>query len=143
MKNKILTIILSLLLCSSIMVPAAENVQDVLNNTVNEEEITEDTSKIIYSEDANESSILSENQEIPYKQPIEKNKLIKKFLLAMLAVGVSSLMLYFGLLMYNRIRDGLPMQVKTNDGETPLSAPDDFSDAVKIFLEKTKWNSDK
>ena len=143
MKNKILTIILSLLLCSSIMVPAAENVQDLLNSAINEEEITEDSSKMLYSEDAGESSILSENQEIPYKQPIDKKKLIKKFILAMLAVGASSLMLYFGLLMYNRIREGFPMQVKTNDGDTPLSAPDDFSDAVKIFLEKTKWNSDK
>ena len=59
----------------------------------------------------------------------------------MLAVGLSSFVLYFGLTVYNRIREGNNIvQVKTPEGETPLETPNSLENAAKVFLEKTKWD---
>lgn len=136
MKNKILLILLSLMLSMPIPVlavdsipyaeknaDAVENVIDTLDQNMQEEQsYTDDAVSNIY-----------------YKQPISKKKLVKKFFLAMLAVGLSSLILYFGLMLYNRLREGLPIQIKTKKSDSPLSAPSDLESASKIFLEKTKW----
>ena len=140
MKNKIFTIILSVILLMPAAFVNAETIPAPEDNTIAEEEVTEINSEDLSSEEASMTEAFSENQDIPYKQPISKKKLVKKFLLAMLAVGASSLILYFGLSVYNRIREGLPVQIKTSKGDSTLSAPDDFSDAVKTFLEKTNWN---
>lgn len=140
MKNKIFTIILSVILLMPAAFVNAETIPAAADNTIAEEEVTEINSEDLSSEEVSMTEAFSENQDIPYKQPISKKKLVKKFLLAMLAVGASSLILYFGLSVYNRIREGLPVQIKTSKGDSALSAPDDFSDAVKTFLEKTNWN---
>lgn len=140
MKNKIFTIILSVILLMPAAFVNAETIPAPADNTIAEKEVTEINSEDLSSEEVSMTEAFSENQDIPYKQPISKKKLVKKFLLAMLAVGVSSLILYFGLSVYNRIREGLPVQIKTSKGDSTLSAPDDFSDAVKTFLEKTNWN---
>ena len=57
----------------------------------------------------------------------------------MIAVIVSSMTLYYGLTLYNKIRDGYAPAIKTNEGETSLQNPDDMESAVRTFLEKTKW----
>ena len=57
----------------------------------------------------------------------------------MFAVLVSSITLYYGLSLYNKIRDGYAVPIKTNDGETSLQNPDDLESAVRTFLEKTQW----
>ena len=78
---------------------------------------------------------------IPHKQPVSKKKIAKKFLAAMAGVGISSIMLYLILTLYNKIRENL-LQAKKEippEGETSLVAPDNLVDAVKTFLEKTKW----
>ena len=104
-------------------------IEDVVNNQQLDEE----------GVNAAEESQAFQEAATPYKQPISKKKIIKKFLLAMLGVAASSFILYFGLTLYNRLRDGMPIKVNTPEGETPLTAPADLQGAVKSFLDKTKW----
>lgn len=75
----------------------------------------------------------------PYKQPVSKKKIVKKFLAAMFGVIVSSLTIYIGLSLYNKVREGFANEVHTPEGETPLNTPEKMEDAVKTFLDKTKW----
>lgn len=78
---------------------------------------------------------------ITYKQPVSKRKIAKKFLAAMGGVLISSLALYFILSLYNKLRESfLNQEVLTKDVETSLETPDNLNDAVRIFLEKTKWD---
>lgn len=78
---------------------------------------------------------------ITYKQPVSKRKIAKKFLAAMGGVLISSLALYFILSLYNKVRESfLDKEEFTKDVETSLETPDNLDDAVRIFLEKTKWN---
>ena len=72
-------------------------------------------------------------------QHISKKKLIKKFLIAMFGVAMSSLILYLGLTIYNKARDNFNGPVKTPEGETPLETPYDLQGAVRSFLDKTEW----
>jgi len=77
-----------------------------------------------------------------YKEPISKKKLVKKFILAMLCVAGASVFLYATLSVYNKIRDGFSSQdLVPPEGEKPLDAPCDLTDAIKTFVEKTRWNS--
>lgn len=76
-----------------------------------------------------------------YKQPVSKRKIAKKFLLAMAGVGISSVLLFVLLSLYNRIRTGIvPNKQESPTGETSLVTPDNLQDAVRTFLEKTKWD---
>ena len=144
MKNKFLLIVITIMLSMpAISLRAEDSVQIPENEPAAVEQINEEVQNIMPQEDVINPEIQAveaEKTNLPYKQPISKRKLVKKFLLAMFAVGVSSLLLYFGLTVYNRIRDGLPVQVKTPEGETPLSSPTDLESATQTFLDKTKWN---
>lgn len=80
-----------------------------------------------------------ENAKTEYKQPISKRKIAKKFLAAMGGVGISSFLIFFLLTLYNRVREQVLNPVKTPDGETSLRTPDNLGNAVKSFLENTKW----
>ena len=76
-----------------------------------------------------------------YKQPTSKKKLAKKFIIAMLCVAGASVFIYITLNIYNKIRDGLTADTTIPpEGEKPLDAPSDITEAVKTFIEKTKWN---
>lgn len=112
--NKILTIFLAVLLSLPICVWAVDD----------------------NSETSNVDKTTIENE---YKQPISKRKIAKKFLAAMGGVGISSFAIFFMLTAYNRIRENFSKSVKTIDGEVSLESPEDLDDAVKVFLEKTKW----
>lgn len=97
------------------------------------------------TEEANQVPTLNlpENELNPnsYKQPVSKRKIAKKFLLAMLGVAISSIILYVLLSLYNKIRGALlNPQVKINGNETSLVTPDNLSDAVKTYLDKTNWD---
>ena len=76
------------------------------------------------------------------KQPVSKKKVAKKFLLAMFGVGISSFIIYAGLTVYNKLREGV---IATNsydlssDEDKSLDTPENLSEAVRIFVEKTKW----
>ena len=121
---------------------AADNAAEPSNEAVYTE-IAGEAYGSVQEEDlsAQNQAVLDEEQEntFHYKEPISKRKLIKKFLTAMFAVGIFSVLLYLGLSVYNKLRNGSIVQVKTPEGETPLSAPKSTEDAVKTFMDKTKW----
>lgn len=77
---------------------------------------------------------------IPYKQPVSKKKVAKKFLMAMGGVALSSILLFLILTLYNKIRSSvIATKQDFQDGETSLVTPENLIDAIKIFLEKTKY----
>ena len=128
LKNKILTIFIALMLVSPViaeeatgeaLMPIAETMQENVQ-TVKEEAPQLDT--------------------IPYKQPVSKKKMAKKFLMAMGGVAVSSILLFVFLTIYNKIRASiLAPKNDQQSGETSLVTPETLTDAVKTFLDKTKY----
>ncbi len=77
---------------------------------------------------------------IPYKQPVSKKKMAKKFLMAMGGVAISSVLLFVFLTIYNKIRASiLAPKNDQQSGETSLVTPETLTDAVKTFLDKTKY----
>ena len=123
MKNKIFTIILMVML----LCPVFAEQNDI------SEAVTEDTKQ----------EMVMDNEEdfIQYKQPVSKRKIAKKFLLAMSGVGISSILLFFFLTLYNKIRERIlnGTDGQNNQNETSLYVPKDYNEAVKNFLEKTDW----
>ena len=105
-----------------------------LNNTAPSQAVDNDNNVSNVSKES-----VQVNSPIPHKNPISKRKLVKKFLFAMLAVGLSSFALYFGLTIYNKFKMPAEPKVKTPSGETALTTPKDFESATKTFFEKTKW----
>lgn len=125
--NKLFTIILVALLSLPVSVWAVDENAPVeesapIVNTLDDE--------IVEQEKAKENL---------YKQPTSKRKIAKKFLAAMGGVGISSFAIFFLLTAYNRVRERLQGQVKTIEGETSLETPQDMNQALRIFLDKTKW----
>lgn len=128
LKNKILTIFIALMLVSPViaeeatgeaLMPIAETMQENVQ-TVKEESPQLDT--------------------IPYKQPVSKKKMAKKFLMAMGGVAISSILLFVFLTIYNKIRASiLAPKNDQQSGETSLVTPETLTDAVKTFLDKTKY----
>ena len=128
LKNKILTIFIALMLVSPViaeeatgeaLMPIAETMQENVQ-TAKEESTQLDT--------------------IPYKQPVSKKKMAKKFLMAMGGVAVSSILLFVFLTIYNKIRASiLAPKNDQQSGETSLVTPETLTDAVKTFLDKTKY----
>lgn len=88
-------------------------------------------------EESSENEVADEP--VPYKQPVSKRSLAKKFLAAMGGVAASSFALFFILTLYNKAREKYLNPIKTPEGESSLETPDDLNSAVKTFLEKTKW----
>jgi hypothetical protein len=77
-----------------------------------------------------------------YKAPMSKKKLAKKFIIAMLCVAGASVFLYGTLSVYNKIRDGFVSSApELPEGEKPLDAPNDLTEAVKTFIDKTRWEN--
>ena len=76
-----------------------------------------------------------------FKEPISKKKLAKKFIIAMLCVVGTSVFLYGALGIYNKLRDGFMSRTTSlPQGQQPLETPSDITDAVKTFVEKTRWD---
>ena len=84
----------------------------------------------------------SVGENITYKQPVSKRKMAKKFLAAMGGVAISSIALFLILSLYNKVREslGIQQQDAPKDYETSLDTPENLEDAVRVFLEKTKWD---
>lgn len=140
LKNKVLTIILSLMLLSPVFANPEIMDNESINSVSNEEVLTQDE---IQTDGINlNKEELKQPSELNYKQPVSRRTMAKKFLYAMLAVVVSSLALFFILSLYNRIRDifGNGMKNKLQNGEPSLETPDNLTDAVKTFLDKTTWS---
>lgn len=127
LKNKILTIVLAMMLISPVFaeVNAGDGPAPITESTVQEESVQQDLPKL---------------DTIPYKQPVSKKKVAKKFLMAMGGVALSSILLFLLLTLYNRIRNGvIATKQELPTGETSLVTPENLIDAIKIFLEKTKY----
>ena len=136
--NKLFAI---LIMCSLSLPVLAIEEQEVSPTPINEEKLEE-----IQPEEIGEVNTPIIESDLPatlpsrYKEPIGKKKLAKKFLVAMLCVAGTSMFLYVTLSLYNRIRDGVVSQGPIPpEGEKPLDAPCDLTDAVKTFVEKTHW----
>ena len=92
----------------------------------------------VYSEDSVASvTTTSEKQEIPFKEPLGNKKLIMKFLYAMGGVVVSSMTLFIGLSIYNKIRNRVITTTCSNYTNT-LQTPNNLKDSINIYLERTK-----
>ena len=126
MSKTFFTILLALVLLLPVSVWAVD--------TANEELVEQDTVQSVLEEE-----IKDIEPEIEYKQPVSKRKIAKKFLAAMGGVAASSFIIFFLLTLYNRIRDGYLGYSRKEYEEDSLESPTDMLDAVKIFLEKTKW----
>ena len=141
MKNKLTAIIISIFLILPINAWAAEGIaqhneetQQAVENVADIQNLDEEAVEIT------EEELTPEVLVSPYKQPISKKKILKKFVFAMFGVLLSSLILYFGLTLYNKVRENLgEPKVKNFEGETPLQSPADLDGAVRSFLDKTKW----
>ena len=88
-----------------------------------------------------ENDVLPSQANIPskYKAPTSKKKLAKKFIIAMLCVAGTSIFLYGTLSFYNRIKEGFFIENSYSEENTPLDTPQDISEAVKSFVDKTRW----
>lgn len=134
MKNRIFAIILTVLLTLPISVSAVDT---VANESAPISETMQTQEESILEKEVAEIS--DKEIEDSYKQPISKRKIAKKFLMAMAGVGVSSFLIFFGLSVYNRAREVFLNEVKTPEGETSLKTPEDLTEAIKLFVEKTMW----
>ncbi|MBO5738349.1 hypothetical protein J6R97_03320 [bacterium] len=126
--NKIFTIILLCILSLPVCVLADDNVLNGIEQAPVVNTLDEDLDMAVEKE-ANEL----------YKQPISKRKIAKKFLIAMGAVAVSSISLFFILSLYNKIRENYFYQTQILDDEKSLEIPEDLNGAIKAFLDKTDW----
>ena len=143
-KNKIFSIILALCL----IMPASVMAEDIYSNILNQPQQAESqVEQTVPAAQQSESAVKNNTQAVQnpsaeaetFKQPISRRKIAKKFLAAMGGVVISSLLIFFILSLYNRIREKILNQVKTPEGETSLETPNNLEGAVKTFLEKTDW----
>ena len=138
LKNKICSIILAIILalpvCATQDVNTTEEEQTPAVNMI-DEDIQNQSAETI------PDNTLETIGTTSFKQPISKRKIAKKFLLAMGGVAASSLIIYFGLTLYNRFRYGEPIQtsILSSDNDSPLKTPGSLNEAIKTFVEKTKW----
>lgn len=127
LKNKILMIVLAMMLISPVFaeINTGEDMVPITENAVQEKSVQQELPKL---------------DTIPYKQPVSKRKVAKKFLMAMGGVVLSSILLFLILTLYNRIRSGvIATKQEIQTCKTSLVTPEDLIDAIKIFLEKTKY----
>ena len=147
MKNKIFAVVIALMLFSPVYslpetADTTENIPAVEETVSPEENISEEAAQPPENSDITENSVLNkELASTPYKPPISKRKLAKKFLLAMLGVAGSSLIIFAGLSIYNRIRESFLAagQDTGSESSSSLDTPDNITDAVKTFMDKTRW----
>ena len=144
LKHKILVLLLMLTLISPVLAEP-ENIQGTQGALTG---ISQET-PLEPIEQQEASPVQDTVQELPpapeaiqYKQPVSKKKIAKKFLLAMAGVAISSILLYVILTIYNKMREVLGMTSKEElpqENMTSLTTPDNLEDAVKTFLEKTRF----
>ena len=147
LKNKIVILVIALLFALPIY---SEEASSAVADSVVQ------TAESVSNDDINQADLVNENEssmqedvfdasQTPYKQPVSKKKIVMKFLLAMVGVCVSSFVIYFGLTVYNRLRDGYVSADNNQDmipeGDKSLNTPQNLSEAVKTFVEKTEWTA--
>ena len=138
MKNRFFVILLGLMLLLPVSAEEMGNETLPLEDNNVYEEVSDSGDGISNNEILIQSEI---PQVLPHKQPVSKKKIIKKFLLAMLGVGASSILIFVSLSIYNKIKNGVVRSEYITNGDSSLNTPDNITDAVKSFLEKTKWEN--
>lgn len=76
--------------------------------------------------------------EMPSKKPMGKKQLALKFIMAMIGVGVSSVIIYVLLALYNKLMYGGVTRMEPSEEDNNLKTPTNMKDALNIFLKKTK-----
>ena len=71
------------------------------------------------------------------KEPVSKKKIAFKFIMAMLGVATSSVIIYVGLSIYNKLFHSHSADVV---GLNKLRTPENFKESFEVFLEKTNWD---
>ena len=140
MKNKILTILLALTLSLPVYSTQEGEVSSIQQNNITEEIVQEEEQDVL--PDAIEEIPETVLNQDSFKQPTSKRKIAKKFLFAMFSVVVSSLVIFAGLSIYNKLRENnsVPLNNK-NDEPSSLETPDNLNDAIKSFLDRTHWEN--
>lgn len=109
-----------------------ENVNQALNNS---EETDLEASSDSQIQQAIDNNIKSEK---PKSHVVNT---VFKFLLAMLWVCISSIIIFIILISYKKlILKGKPVTPTYESTEETLDTPKNFKEAIKLFLDKTKWN---
>ena len=136
LKNKIITLILMVILVSPV-IAEPENIQNPEGSTSISQEMPIEKSEQKVGESSNNP------ESITYKKPVSRKQMAKKFLLAMAGVGISSILLFLILTLYNKVREimGISGGDIPAERENSLETPENLEDAVKTFLDKTKWDN--
>ena len=129
--NKLFSIVLIMMLSLPVSVWA---VVDIAENNNAQAEVVNTLDDDIENIDVNNDS------EFDYKEPVGTKKIVKKFLAAMCGVAASSILICFGLTLYNRVRENFVRQGSIQANDTSLETPDNIEDAVRTFLDKTNWS---
>ena len=133
MKNKIFSIILSIVLSLPITVWAVDNY-------IEDQQLEQPDRLENLLDDDLEQIKTNELSNVDYKQPVDRRKIFKKFIAAMGGVAISSFTIFAMLTVYNRVRERFLNSTKIADGETSLETPEDLNEALKTFLDKTDWS---
>lgn len=94
-------------------------------------------------QDANSEEIKPIAKEIQQQTKPKRSyiNIIFKFILAMIWVCISSSIIFIILLSYKKlILKGKPITPTYESTEQSLETPKNFKEAIKLFLDKTKWN---
>ena len=83
-------------------------------------------------------SNIREKIEFQMKQPVSKKTIALKFLLAMFAVAVSSVIIFVLLSIYNKLLYSGRTGDDDNETDDNLKTPVNMKEALNIFLKKTK-----
>lgn len=115
------------------------------NNTQNQESVNTKTVNISKSTESQEVQKIANQSKkdiknIKTKQDIKILNLILKFILAMIWVVISSIIIFILLISYKRLilKDNGQNITYENTSQS-LDTPKNFKDALKLFLDKTKW----
>lgn len=136
------------LVCNAELIKSVSELQNT-NTSSSQETLDSDTQNQNISkespvfEDVNNGAIQPSEElvknAITHKVPMGKEKIIKKFLLAMLCVVGSCGFLYLILLLINKFKKNKSITSKIiTDYENTLDTPQNISDAINIFLNKNK-----
>ena len=128
MKNRFFAILLTLALSLPIYVWAVDDASGDLIKPSATQSVLDEEKEVVATDTSNQ-----------FKQPVSKRKIAKKFLFAMGGVAASSFIIFFLLTLYNKVREEYLGETKIIDDEASLKTPDNMTEAVKTFLDKTNW----
>lgn len=79
---------------------------------------------------------LNQNVAAATKAPVSKRAIAFRFIMAMLGVAASSVTIYVGLSIYNKL---FKSESEAVIGLNSLRTPENFKESINVFLEKTDW----